>query len=117
MNQIESIYRKIVSKKNRFPGFFNKKCYKLLKKVPRGKVTTYKAIANKLKTKSYRAVGNAMNKNINAPKIPCHRVINSNGRLGGYSKGLNKKILLLKSEGINIKNNKIHLKKYGFFFN
>ena len=91
---------------------FNQKCYQILNKVPKGKLTTYKAIANKLNTKAYRAVGNAMNKNPNAPKTPCHRVINSNGQFGGFASGLKNKIKLLKQEGIEIKNNKIDLKKY-----
>ena len=95
---------------------FNEKCYSLLSKVPKGKVTTYAEIAKALNTKAYRAVGNAMNKNPNAPKVPCHRVINSNGSLGGFATGLKNKIKLLKSEGIEIKNNKIDLKKYGWFF-
>lgn len=91
---------------------FNNKCYNILKKVPKGKVTTYKALAVNLKTKAYRAVGNAMNKNPYAPKVPCHRVINSNGNLGGFASGIKNKIKLLKKEGIEIKNNKIDLKKY-----
>ena len=95
---------------------FNQKCYEILKKVPRGRITTYKAIAKKLDTRAYRAVGNAMNKNLDIIKIPCHRVINSTGSLGGYSKGLKKKILLLKKEGVEIKNNKIDLKKFGWNF-
>jgi len=53
-----------------------------------------------------------MNKNPNAPNTPCHRVINSNGNLGGFATGIKNKIKLLKSEGIKIKNNKIDLKKY-----
>ncbi len=93
---------------------FNERCYQLLMKIPRGKVTTYKEIAKKLKTKAYRAVGNAMNKNPNSPKVPCHRVINSNGNLGGYAFGLKNKIQILKKEGIEIKDNKIDLDKYLF---
>jgi len=95
---------------------FSEKCYELLKKVPKGKVTTYKAIARKLKTRAYRAVGNAMNKNPYAPKIPCHRCINSNGEIGGFASGTKKKVKMLKKEGIEIKNNKIDLKKYLFDF-
>ena len=91
---------------------FNEKCYQLLKRVPSGKVTTYKALANKLGTKAYRAVGNAMNKNPYAPEVPCHRVINSNGDIGGFAFGVDKKIKMLKSEGINIENNKIDLTVY-----
>ena len=93
---------------------FNERCYQILKAVPKGKVTTYKAIARKLNTKAYRAVGNAMNKNPCAPQVPCHRVINSNGNLGGFASGLKNKIKLLKSEGIETKNNKIDLKKYEY---
>jgi methylated-DNA-[protein]-cysteine S-methyltransferase len=95
---------------------FSEKCYDILKKIPKGKVTTYKAIANKLNTKAYRAVGRAMNKNPYAPKIPCHRVVNSNGELGGFASGLKNKIKLLKKEGIKIENNKIDLKKFEFKF-
>ena len=93
---------------------FNESCYKILKKIPKGKITTYKAIAKKLKTKAYRAVGNAMNKNPYAPKIPCHRVINSNGKVGKFRYGIKNKIKLLKKEGIEIKNNKVDLKKYEY---
>jgi len=95
---------------------FNECCYTLLKKVPEGKVTTYKALAHALGTKAYRAVGNAMNRNPYAPIVPCHRVINANGALGGYAHGLEKKIRLLQSEGVNIQNNKIDLEVYGFEF-
>ena len=93
---------------------FNERCYKVLKKVPKGKVTTYKEIANALNSKAYRAVGTAMNKNPYAPEVPCHRVINSDGRIGGFASGTKNKLKLLKKEGIIIENNKIDLKKYLF---
>ncbi|PIN93145.1 cysteine methyltransferase [Candidatus Pacearchaeota archaeon CG10_big_fil_rev_8_21_14_0_10_31_24] len=95
---------------------FNEKCYSLLKKVPKGKVTTYKYLAEALNIKAYRAVGNAMNKNPYAPKVPCHRVINSNGKIGGFAFGVNKKIAMLKKEGVEVVNNKINLDKFGFKF-
>lgn len=95
---------------------FNQKCYELLKQVPRGKVTTYKALANALGTKAYRAVGNAMNKNPYAPQVPCHRVINSDGNLGGFAHGLKRKIEMLKQEGVIIENNKINLASYEHLF-
>ena len=82
---------------------FSEKCYELLKKVPRGKVTTYKILAEKLGTKAYRAVGNAMNKNPYAPKVPCHRVVNSNGKIGGFASGVKNKIKMLEREGIIIR--------------
>jgi len=86
---------------------FSDKCYEVLKRVPVGRVTTYKEIAKSLKSKGYRAVGNAMNKNQNAPKIPCHRVVGSDGSLTGYAGGLKKKISLLKTEGVEVANGKV----------
>ena len=86
---------------------FYEKCYELLRKVPEGRVTTYKAIANALGTNAYRAVGNAMNKNTNIPQIPCHRVVGSDGSLTGYALGLVKKIQMLNSENVQVKNNKV----------
>ena len=93
---------------------FNEKCYNLLRKVPKGRVTTYKEIARALKSKAYRAVGNAMNKNPYAPAVACHRVINSDGSIGGFASGTKNKIKMLKKEGIEIKGNKIDLNKYLF---
>ncbi len=65
--------------------------------------------------KAARAVGNALNKNQysyfeNIPasqKIPCHRIVSSEGRIGGFSKGIDKKIVLLRKEGIEVRNGKI----------
>ena len=72
---------------------FNNCCYEILKQVPKGKVTTYKDIAHAINTKAYRAVGNAMNKNPYDTEIyACHRVIQSNGKIGGYAHGTEEKI-------------------------
>lgn len=95
---------------------FNEKCYALLSQVPKGKVTTYKELAHTMNSKAYRAIGNAMNKNPYAPKIPCHRVIKSNGEVGGFASGTKKKIALLISEGIEVKEGQVDLKKYLFKF-
>jgi methylated-DNA-[protein]-cysteine S-methyltransferase len=95
---------------------FNERCYAILMKVPRGKVTTYKALANALGTKAYRAVGNAMNKNPYAPKVPCHRVIGSNGALVGFASGLEKKRKILEREGIKVDNGRVDLERYEFEF-
>ena len=95
---------------------FNKSCYKILRKVPKGKVTTYKEIARSLRSKAYRAVGNAMNKNPYSPEVPCHRVIKSNGEVGGFASGTRKKISMLKKEGVKIEKGKIDLKKYLYKF-
>ena len=92
------------------------KCYELLKKVPKGKVTTYKELAKKLNTKAYRLIGTYMKQNQDK-NIPCHRVIKSTGEIGEYNKGKNQKIILLKKEGIQIKKDKIDLSKYLYGFN
>jgi methylated-DNA-[protein]-cysteine S-methyltransferase len=83
------------------------KLYELLKQIPKGKVTTYKALADKLKTKGYRAVGQIVGKNPNAPKVPCHRVVRSDGGLGGYAFGIEKKIKILTAEGVKISDGKV----------
>ena len=86
---------------------FNQQCYELLSKIPEGKISTYKEIAKALNTKAYRAVGKAMAKNPNIINTPCHRIIRSNGSVGGYVLGVNKKISLLKKEGITINRGKV----------
>lgn len=77
---------------------FKERIYKEVKKIPRGKTLTYKQVAQLAgKPLAWRAVGNILNKNFD-PKIPCHRVICSGGKLGGYNRGVSKKKLLLESE-------------------
>ena len=86
---------------------FRKKVYDVVKKIPRGKILSYKLVAKLAgKPKAWRAVGNILNKNRDK-KIPCHRVIKSNGKIGGYNRGIKKKIALLKREGVKIKNKKV----------
>ena len=70
-------------------------------------ISTYAEIAKSLDSNAYRAVGNAMAKNPHPVSVPCHRIIKSDGTLGGYALGISKKIQLLKKEGIKIKNNKV----------
>jgi methylated-DNA-[protein]-cysteine S-methyltransferase len=86
---------------------FDEHCYRILKKVPKGKVTTYKEIAKALNTKAYRAVGNAMNKNPYIPEVPCHRVVRNDGTIGGFASGTAKKIAMLQKEGIRVKDGKV----------
>lgn len=79
---------------------FQEKIYQIVKKVPRGKILTYKKVAEKAGSpRAFRAVGNILNKNRN-PVIPCHRVVKFNGESGGYNKGTKRKIYLLQREGI-----------------
>lgn len=88
---------------------FQSLCYQTLKnKVPAGQVITYGGLATLIgHPKAYRAVGSAMNRNPFAPKIPCHRVVKSNGDLGGFAQGSSTKIQRLQTEGVKVKNNKI----------
>src|SRR4030042_6180165 len=91
---------------------FAEKVYDLLKKVPKGRVTTYKKLAEALGTKAYRAVGQAMRHNPYAPNVACHRVVSSDGTIGGFSgqktgKAIRNKIRMLEKEGIKFKGKKI----------
>ena len=88
---------------------FDEKVWMLMKKIPCGRVTTYGLIARKLNSQAYRAVGQACKRNPYAPKVPCHRVVESSGKVGNYSGsgGIKRKIQLLKREGIKIKNKRI----------
>jgi len=84
---------------------FQLKVWKYLKKIPRGSVKTYSQVAKDIgKPLAVRAVANAIGKNPYAPRIPCHRVIRSDGSLGGYSGkgGIKTKKFLLKKEGITL---------------
>ena len=81
---------------------FQVKVWKYLKTISKGRVKTYKQVAIGInRPKSARAVANACAKNPYSPKIPCHRVIRSDGGLGGYSGkgGVKTKKNLLKKEG------------------
>ena len=93
---------------------FCQKVYWLCRKVPRGRVTTYKILAEKLGTKAYRAVGATMNKNPYGilscrckNMVPCHRVVSSSGHLHGFAHGLKKKAELLEKEGIKVVKDKV----------
>jgi methylated-DNA-[protein]-cysteine S-methyltransferase len=84
---------------------FQLKVWEYLKKIPRGSVKTYSQVAKSIgKPLAVRAVANAIGKNPYAPRVPCHRVIRSDGSLGGYSGkgGVKTKKLLLKKEGITL---------------
>jgi methylated-DNA-[protein]-cysteine S-methyltransferase len=91
---------------------FSDKIYDLLRKVPAGRVTTYKELAHALGTKAYRGVGQSMRKNPYAPKVPCHRVVAASGRIGGFQgktsgTSIQRKIKMLQDEGVEIHEGKI----------
>ncbi|MBI2662561.1 MGMT family protein [Candidatus Woesearchaeota archaeon] len=101
---------------------FSEKVYELCKRVPKGKVVTYKDIALFLGINGYRAVGQVLRCNPYAPKVPCHRVIRSDGNVGGFKgeirgKLVQEKIKMLSKEGITIEKGKVDLAKYKFQFN
>ncbi|MCX6991713.1 MAG: MGMT family protein [Kiritimatiellaeota bacterium] len=94
------------------PTLFQKQVYAALKQVPRGRVTTYKQLAECLGCRSCRAVGQALKRNPYAPKVPCHRVIASDltpggfmGRRGGAA--LRRKLDLLAKEGVRFHADKL----------
>ena len=78
---------------------FKQKVLDIVKTIPRGRTMTYKDLARRAKSPlAYRAVGSILAKNFD-PKIPCHRVIKSDGTLGSYNRGIKNKIKLLRKEG------------------
>ncbi len=88
---------------------FSKRIYKIVSRIPRGKVLTYAEVARRAgNARAARAVGNLMNKNpFPKEKVPCHRVVRSDGSVGGYASGTRKKIALLRSEGIKINSGRV----------
>ena len=78
---------------------FKQRIYEIVSEIPKGQTLTYKEVARLAgKPKAYRAVGSILNKNYN-PLVFCHRVIRSDGKIGGYNRGVTKKQTLLLKEG------------------
>ena len=97
------------------------KVYLKLREVPRGKVTTYKWLAEVAGSKGYQAIGQILKRNPDAPRTPCHRVVSSNGKIGGFwgemsGKRIEEKIRMLEQEGVEVKKGVIDLEQYGFDF-
>lgn len=92
---------------------FEQDVYAVLRRIPKGYVVTYQDIAQAIgRPNAVRAVGNALNKNPHAPKVPCHRVVKSDGKLGGYAGGQQKKIFLLNKEGVQVESGRVDLNTY-----
>lgn len=78
---------------------FRAKVFAAVKKIPKGETRTYKEIAQIIgHPRAFRAIGTVLSANYD-PQIPCHRVIRSNGGMGGYNRGIPKKIAILRREG------------------
>ena len=90
---------------------FNQKVWAVCARIPPGRVATYAQLARKLGSQAYRAVGNAMNRNPYAPRVPCHRVVGSDGSLTGFAGGLPKKRRMLQQEGVAFVNGKVDLSR------
>jgi methylated-DNA-[protein]-cysteine S-methyltransferase len=91
---------------------FYERVWKAMRKIPKGKVTTYGELAKALNTKAYRAVGGACRHNPYAPAVPCHRVVAAGGRIGGFGgktkgKNIQKKIAMLRSEGVRVQDGRV----------
>ncbi len=102
-------------------GKLAEQVYELCKQVPKGKVTTYKEIGTVLGMKGYQAIGQVLRCNPYAPIVPCHRVVKSDGSLGGFKgrlqgKEIVEKERLLKKEGVIIQEGKVDLGKCLFRF-
>ncbi|MFX0068679.1 MAG: MGMT family protein [Promethearchaeota archaeon] len=103
-----------MNQKNLSLSEFQRKVYKVTSKIPEGSVTTYATIARILGNSSMaRAVGNALNKNpFPSKEVPCHRVIRSNGQVGGFASGTKNKIIMLEKEGIEVINGRVDLRRF-----
>ncbi len=87
----------------------------MVSQIPEGKVSTYGTLASELKVpKASRAIGSILRVNPHPIVVPCHRVVMSDGQLGGYggSKGVNRKAALLRREGVKITGGRIDLTRY-----
>lgn len=81
---------------------FAEKVLEIVRKIPKRSVMTYREVAERAgSARAYRAVGNILNKNHDS-RIPCHRVIRSDGGIGGYNRGVSKKRRILRKEGVEI---------------
>ena len=95
---------------------FTKNTLALLELIPRGRVTSYAALARALgQARAARAVGNALHKNPWPGRLPCHRVLRSDGSLGGYVGGQRAKAALLRREGVNLRKGRVPDFKGRFF--
>jgi methylated-DNA-[protein]-cysteine S-methyltransferase len=100
---------------------FEQKVYDLVRTIPSGKVCTYGDIASALGIRSSQAIGQALKRNPFAPEVPCHRVISSSGKIGGFygeSTGprIDQKIAMLREEGICLQNGCIDFTRFRHSF-
>ncbi len=86
----------------------------ILARIPKGKVSTYKELS-KACGMNPRSAAAMLRKNKN-PEFPCYKIVMSSGRVGGYNRGVSKKIRLLRKDGVEVSNGRINLRKYFYAF-
>jgi len=96
---------------------FAERVYAIVRRIPKGKVTTYKEIGLEMNSRGYRAIGQALRCNPYAPVVPCHRVVASDGSIGGFmgsraAREIENKKRMLNEEGVVIMDGRIDLGKY-----
>lgn len=105
-------------KEGRKPTEFEMRVYDVVRLIPRGRVSTYGAVAKAAGKGTARSVGSALAKNPFAPEVPCHRVIRTDGTLGGFSgettgPEMDRKTGMLKAEGVEVNGSRIDLSRFG----
>jgi methylated-DNA-[protein]-cysteine S-methyltransferase len=105
-------------KPQRPPTDFEALVYQLVRTIPKGKVSTYGAVAKRAGRGTARSVGTALARNPFAPEVPCHRVVRADGSLGGFNgetegPEMLKKTRLLKAEGVEVRSGLIDLSRFG----
>ena len=96
---------------------FNEEVYEVVKRIPKGKVMTYGGVAQAIgRPRAARAVGTALHNNPQPVIIPCHRIVNREGRLTANFAfgGIDAQALLLMADGVEVKDNTVDLKKYRY---
>lgn len=89
-------------------GAFSARVYEVVSRIPAGSVMTYKGVAKAAgRPDAARAVGNALNRNRDTERVPCHRVVRSDGKLGGYVWGSKRKAELLRGEGVIVEGGRV----------
>jgi len=119
-NLEKSVFNRIVQHIGgapRPPQSFHEKVLDCVSQVPEGRVTTYKLIAHALGTRAYRSIGQTLKKNPFSPRVPCHRVVASDGTLGGFfgmrtGPKIEEKKTMLKEEGIEFEKGTLKIKEF-----
>ncbi len=98
MTQTPPYNQSLISQSKKWGVNFTQRVLKIVAQIPRGKTLTYQEVAALARApRAWRAVGNVLHQNYNR-RIPCHRVIRSDGKAGGYNRGKGRKEMLLKKE-------------------